>query len=126
MRDEHCGHVTSSRPIPAHLTAAPYTLGQATPALVTVLTGPVQATSSRNRAFSAWTTVTISNMSCRDTCSHLHHAQHGLRDVLRGVVLVLVASEYADLVLLRVELPGDAADPGQTGVEVKILLVYIV
>ena len=45
-----------SRPIRAHLTAAPYTLGQATPALVTVLTQPVAATTTRNLASCACNT----------------------------------------------------------------------
>ena len=45
-----------SPPITAHLTAAPYTLGQATPALVTVFTQPVAATTTRNLASCACNT----------------------------------------------------------------------
>ena len=45
-----------SPPIRAHLTAAPYTLGQATPALVTVFTQPVAATTTRNLASCACNT----------------------------------------------------------------------
>ena len=46
--------------------------------------------------------------------AYLHDAEHGLRHVLRGSPLVLVAPEHADLVLQGVQLPRDTPDPGDS------------